>query len=368
MSAGATGLERDLNLLRRRAWVFIPFFLLGLVLAFFLAGVAGKTNAVASIQLETVVHEVFTGGDRGLRVFEAQAMTADQEFKQKVRARIGDENFDYARFNISLTPQGVADGVARGVLTVSIKDDEKATAERYRQAWVDTFITEYTSPDGLFRRRFLEKREAVALALESEYQAALQNLKDMARSLNVAAPLDHLILRDRAGTLMEDLSQQEAELIAGRAEAQAALSAAQGASPEVAAALATNILGAPVSSAQAVAALKARADTLDAAIASLRQLQAGYSDASLDPEFLRALDYVRALDQLKVDGFGRLANARGSVTSAESTADTSYSFSGGATGTMVGRVAIVLAVTIVFGLIAIYTLEWLSQVRRGEAS
>ncbi len=55
------------------------------------------------------------------------------------------------------------------------------------------------------------------------------------------------------------------------------------------------------------------------------------------------------------------------VTSAESTVETSYSFSGGAAGTLVGRVAVVLAVTIVFGLIAIYTLEWLSQVSRGAS-
>lgn len=367
MSGGASGLKRDLNLVRRRAWLFIPFFLLGILLSFAFAGVAGQANAVASLQLETVVHEVFIGGDRGLRIFEADAMTADAEFKQKVRERIGDSEFDYARFTISLAPHSVADGVARGVLTVSIKDDDRATAERYRQAWVDVFVEEYTALDGLFRRRFLEKREAVALVLEQEYQTAYQRLEDLARAKGITAPLDQLALRDREGTVLEDLSRQEAALIAAHAEAQATLAAAKSASPEVAAALASSFLGANISAAQATSALSAKAAALAAAIADIRKLQAQYSDAAFDSEFLRALDYVRALDQLKVEGYGRLANARGAVTSAESTVETSYSFSGGAAGTLVGRVAVVLAVTIVFGLIAIYTLEWLSQVSRGAS-
>ncbi len=367
MSRRASGLERDLDLVRRRAWLFVPFFLLGILLSFALGSVAGQANAVASLQLETVVHEVFIGGDRGLRIFEADAMTAEPEFKQKVRARIGDENFDYARFSISLNPHSVADGVARGTLTVSIKDDDRATAERYRQAWVDVFIEEYTGPEGLFRRRFLDKREAVALALENEYQEALKQLVDLARSKGITVPLEQVVPHKREGTLLAELPGQEAELVASLAEARAALSAARNAGPDVAAALAASVLGTSVPPAQAVESLTARVAVLEGAIAEVRRTQAQYSDASFDAEFLQALDYVRALDQLKVEGFGRLANARGSVTSAESTAEVSYSFSGGAAGTLMGRVAVVLAVTIVFGLIAIYTLEWLSQVRRGAA-
>jgi hypothetical protein len=34
---------------------------------------------------------------------------------------------------------------------------------------------------------------------------------------------------------------------------------------------------------------------------------------------------------------------------------------------MVGRVAVVIAVTMVFGLIAIYLLEWLTQVRAASS-
>lgn len=367
MSGGASGLERDLKLVRRRAWLFIPFFLLGILISFGLARVSGQANAVASMQLETVVHEVFLGGDRGLRIFEAEAMTGDEEFKQKVRERIGDPNFDYARFAISLDPQAVADGVARGVLTVSVKADDRATAERYRQAWVDVFADEYTTQDGLFRRRYIEKRTAVAVALEKEYQAAFSQMKEMAKTKGISAPLDQIAIHDRNTNFYAELAKEEAALASERSSAQAALAAARGASPEVAAALATSVLGAPVPAAQAIDSLAARVTALDAAIAELRRQQSQAADATFDPEFLKALDYVRALDQLKVEGYGRLANARGAVVSAESTIETSYSFSGGATGTLVGRLAVILAVTIVFGLIAIYTFEWLSQVGKGTA-
>src|SRR3990172_477600 len=118
MSGRTSGLERDLNLVRRRAWLFIPFLLLGLLLSFALGSLAGEANAVATMQLETVIHDLFTGGDRGLRIFEAQSMTGDAEFKSKVREAIGDPNFDYARYSVALQPISVADGVSRGTLTV----------------------------------------------------------------------------------------------------------------------------------------------------------------------------------------------------------------------------------------------------------
>ena len=76
----------DLNLVKRRAWLFIPLFLLGLFVAFVLVSAAGDANAVATMQIETVVHDA-VGGDRGLRIFEAESMTTDEKFKAKVRAR-----------------------------------------------------------------------------------------------------------------------------------------------------------------------------------------------------------------------------------------------------------------------------------------
>ena len=81
-------------------------------------------------------------------------------------------------------------------------------------------------------------------------------------------------------------------------------------------------------------------------------------DTQAAPEELRGAALVR--DQSYI----RLANGRVAVRSAESHAETSYTFSGGVAGTTQGRVAVTIAFTLVFGVIAIYTLEWLSQLRR----
>ena len=75
---------------------------------------------------------------------------------------------------------------------------------------------------------------------------------------------------------------------------------------------------------------------------------------------------VRSTNAVRSDAYVRLNNARVAVTSSQSTAEVSYSSSGGVAGSLVGRIAIVIAVTLVFGLIAIYLLEWLSQVRLGD--
>ena len=54
------------------------------------------------------------------------------------------------------------------------------------------------------------------------------------------------------------------------------------------------------------------------------------------------------------------------VASSQSSIETSYTSSGGIAGTLFGRIAVVVAVTLVFGLIAIYVFEWLAQVRAGS--
>ena len=72
MSPQPTGLRRDLNLIRRRAWLFIPFFLLGIVIAYVFGSVAGEANAVASLTLDTLIQDVSQSGDRGFRIFEAE--------------------------------------------------------------------------------------------------------------------------------------------------------------------------------------------------------------------------------------------------------------------------------------------------------
>ena len=157
MPGVASGLQRDLRLIRRRAWVFIPFLVVGIFIAISFRSVAGDANAIASMTLETVVQDLVLGGDRGLRVFEAQSMTSDPAFKQKVVDATGDPNFDYSRFSVALSPISVADGVSRGILTVSVRDAKKTEAERLRGAFVEVFTIEYTATDGLFRLRFVNK-------------------------------------------------------------------------------------------------------------------------------------------------------------------------------------------------------------------
>jgi len=357
-------LERDLNLVRRRAWLFIPFLLLGILVSFALGSVAGKANAVATMQLETVVYDVFSGGDRGLRIFEAQSMTGDERFKKEVIAATGDPNFDYARFAISLNPISVADGVARGVLTVAIKDDNKAKAESLRANFVAVFTKEYTAQDGLFRVRFIENRTTVADAAEKQYQVAVKQLREVAGAKGANLPLDELSISRGAGTLAEEFNKQEVSLQGELAEVKSALDVINSGkwSADANAALAAATLKTPVSG-DPRQALGSRQTALETSIASLRKLRADLSDTSLDPEIVKALDAVRTNLQLKFDAYGKIANARAAVTAAESNIDVSYSFSGGVAGTLIGRVAVALAFTVVFGLIAIYTLEWLSQVR-----
>jgi hypothetical protein len=367
MTGHTSGLERDLRLVRRRAWLFIPFFFLGLLVAFAFGSLAGKSNSVATIQLETVVHQVFAGGDRGFRIFEAEAMTKSQPFKDKVIAATGDPKFDYARYTISLAAIAVGDGVASGTLTVSVRDDDKATADRLRKAFVDVFTHEYTAQDGLFRTGFVASRAEVAAAAEQQYQAAYTNLKTLAQAKSITAPLDQIALHRRDGGLAEQLSRTEADLQAQLAEVQGAIKAVSGSgvNAEVAAAIASSVLKTPVASVNAPGVLAAKEQALVGAITALRQQRASFADGAFDAEFLSALDRVRGLDQLKEDAHGRLVDTQAAVVSAESSAEPTYSASGGLAGSTGGKGAVVIAVTIVFGLIAIYTLEWLSQIRRG---
>ncbi|MCK9517408.1 MAG: hypothetical protein M0R74_00050 [Dehalococcoidia bacterium] len=358
MSPRTNGFERDLNLVRRRAWLFIPFFVLGLLAAFAAGTVAGDSTAVATMQLDTMVHDMVPGGDRGLRIFEAQAMTTDDRFKAAVREEIGDPNFDIARFVVVLRPVSIAEGVSRGTLTVSIADSDKATAGRYRDAWVSVFEHHYTALDGLFRTRFIESKQDVADLAEQRYTETFAAIQGQHPEL----PLDELVRSpdQRGFTLVEELSRQEGQLLRQLAEVEGAL-----ASGNVTGALASAVLGTPIADGQAQAALEGRRASLEAAIGTVREQRAAYSDASLDPELRTAIDDLRSLADLRLESATRLNNARVVITSAQSDVETTYTFSGGVAGSMAGRVAIVVAITVVFGVIAIYALEWLSQVRTG---
>jgi hypothetical protein len=352
----------DLNLVKRRAWLFIPFFLLGLIVAFVFVSVAGDANAVASLQIETIVHDAVIGGDRGLRIFEAEAMTTDVAFKAKVRTRIGNAQFDYARFSISLNPISVADGVSRGVLTVSVTDPKKAQAELFRQAWVDTFIQEYTADDGLFRTRFIETSTGVAVAAEAEFQRIYTALKPAADAKGI--PLAAL-LEGGDASLVGQLNVQEADLTRQLYEIQGALQAYGSSltSPDLAA-VTSSLLKTPVDATSALGALRNRATSLQLAIQAIRQQRTALSDVALDAAFLSQVDELRGARDIKGQSYVRLANANVAVRSARSDVESSYSLSGGIAGTMQGRIAVAVAFTLVFGIIAIYTVEWLSQLRR----
>ncbi|HEX6029867.1 MAG TPA: hypothetical protein VFY90_00465, partial [Tepidiformaceae bacterium] len=273
-------------------------------------------------------------GDRGLRIFEAESMTTDERFKQKVIERIGDPNFDYSRFSISLSPISVADGVSRGTLTVSITDPDKANAERYRTAFVEVFTDEYTADQGLFRTRFIEKKQQVVDSAEQHFQDAYEKAKPAAAAAGI--PLDDIIRPSFATgrNVIDELAVQEGELRGSLAEAQAAGDSA-------------------------------RVQQLNVAIKSIQDQRAAFSIGNLPPELRQQVGALSGLLETRQGAYVRLANAQDAVNSAQSDVEASYSFSGGLAGSLLGRVAIVIAVTLVFGLIAIYAWEWLSQIRAG---
>ncbi|MGE0601466.1 MAG: hypothetical protein AB7J35_18625 [Dehalococcoidia bacterium] len=364
MPPGTSGLERDLNLVRRRAWLFIPFGILGILAALFIGSATGDANAVASITLDTTVHDLVIGGDRGLRIFEAQEMTSDDRFRQKVKDAIGDQDFDFSRFTISLTPISVADGISRGILTVSITDPDEATAQKYRQAFVDVFTNEYLNQDGLYRQRFRETRATVAEDTQKQYLEAYDALKSKAPSgVNV-----DLLIETRGNTSTSTVSfEQLAQLQSQLAEVNGALATASSASPAALAAVASSILGQPVAAGDAQAALTLKKNALESSIDAYSKNSIVIAESVLDADTLRLLDTVRGLRSVKDEAYIRLANADVAALSAESHMDVTYSASGGLAGSLIGRIAVALVVTIVFGLIAIYTLEWLSQARSASA-
>lgn len=362
MLRGTSGIQYDLHLVKRRAWLFIPFLILGVFVGFSLSSVAGNANATATLQIEALVYDAVIGGDRGLRVFEAQSMTTDERFKERTRGRIGDPNFDYSRFAISLLPISVADGVSRGILTVTVTDPVLADAERYRQAWVDTFIQEYTTLEGLYRTRFVENTSDVAVDAEKKFQDLYTELRPQAEAKGV--PMDVLLVGGDT-SIPSQLNVQEARLIRDLAETQAVSRAyASGGPSAELAAVAASIFGQPVAAGDALGALNGRARALQATLDVVRQERLRLSDGSFDPAFMLKVSELRGARDIRGSTFIRHANARIAVQSAESDAEVSYSVSGGVAGTNRGRVAVAIAITVVFGLIAIYTVEWLTQLRR----
>lgn len=366
MPTGTSGLERDLNLVRRRAWLFIPFAVLGILAGLFVGSATGDSNAVATMTLDTTVHDLVAGGDRGLRIFEAQEMTSDPRFKEKVIAAIGDPNFDYARFAISLSPISVADGISRGILTVSIADPEKANAEKYRGAFVDVFSREYTARDGLFRTRYVDRRAVTAQNADAALADALTKLKAATAGKDIDLAV---LLETRGQTAPSTVAYSiQADMRRELAEIDGALANLGSLSATAAASLAASIMGQPVAPGDTQTVLIARKAALEAAIAEFTRSTPTIAETTLDRETLLLLDLARGRRQVKDESYVRLANAQVAVDSAESNIETSYTFSGGLAGSLIGRVAVALVVTVVFGLIAIYTVEWLSQARSDSSA
>jgi len=358
MSPRTTGLERDLNLVRRRAWLFIPFLVLGIFVAIAFGSLAGDTTSVATIRVETDVQNLIEGGDRGLRVYDAEAMTDDERFHELVRQEIGDPDFDMERFQVTLTILSVTEGATRGTLTVKISDPDPAAANRYRDAWVEVFEREFQLPDGLLRLRYVETAEQMAKDAEQRYAEAFSAMQAKYPDL----PLDELVRSgdERGYALVEELSRQEAEIQRMLAEVEGALN-----SGNVTGAVASAILGTTVSDAQAEASLLGRQASLEAALESIRAQRAAYSDGNLDPELRTELASLRSLADLRHESATRWNNARLASAAAQTNLDVTLGASGGLATSLAGQVMVVLAITVVFGLIAIYTVEWLSQVRSG---
>ncbi|HXU25317.1 MAG TPA: hypothetical protein VN697_14935 [Tepidiformaceae bacterium] len=365
MTPRTSGFDRDIRLIRRRAWLFIPFFLLGIAVALFYSRVSGKTNAIGTISIQTVVHEVYSGGDRGFRTFEADQMTREPVFKKEVIDAIGDPNFDYSRFGIALSTVSIGDGVSSGTETVAIQDANPSLAQKYRNAWVNVFIKEFMSTDGLFRTTATNQRKGVADQAEKNYATDYTKLVALAKAEGVTAPLDQIAQPSRDRSVTQGLNTQQADLLTQLAEVQAAeKTIAAGADAATASALASNVLQTTVSGDPA-AALKAKEATLTAAIATISQQRTAMSDGSFSPEFQSLLDNVRQEANVKDAAYQNYNDGKAAAVSVRTDVAPVYTQSGGKGASLIGRTAIVLVITIVFGLIAIYAWEWLSQVRAG---
>ncbi len=361
MSRGTSGLSGDLEVLRRRAWLFIPFGVAGLAAALFIGSFSGEYGAVAQLSLDTSVHDLVAGGDRGLRIYEAQQMTGDPRFREKVVQATGHPDFNFGRFSIGLVALTVAEGTSRGVLTIGIRDPDKALAERYREAFVSVFVAEFTAKDGLWRTRFLETRRRTADETAAKFDEVYRRLKARTDPLGVYLPplLEH---RGWSSPGLADY-QEQASLRRQLADVRGALEAIKGIPEGAAAAVAASALGQPVPAGDATAALTARKKSLESALAEVRENPGYFPEEQLDLETQRLLDEARSLRIMKDEANARLANALIAVNTAEGFVAASYSSSGSRAGSLPGRIAVALAITIVCGLIAIYAVEWLSPGR-----
>ena len=227
------------------------------------------------------------------------------------------------------------------------------------------FIKEFMSADGLFRTTATNQRKGVADQAEKNYATDYTKLVALAKAEGVTAPLDQIAQPSRDRSVTQGLNTQQADLLTQLAEVQAAeKTIAAGADAATASALASNVLETTVSGDPA-AALKAKEATLTAAIATISQQRTAMSDGSFSPEFQSLLDNVRQEANVKDAAYQNYNDGKAAAVSVRTDVAPVYTQSGGKGASLIGRTAIVLVITIVFGLIAIYAWEWLSQVRAG---
>ena len=241
----------------------------------------GEATAVASLTLDTTVHDLVVGGDRGLRIFEAQEMTSDTAFRDEVRAAIGDPDFDFGRFAISLSPISVADGISRGILTVSDYRPRESRGERYRQAFVDVFITEYTAPDGLCRPASSTGAVRSPRTTPSSSKRSTLSSRPGRDPLGINIDLPLVDVRGQTSPSTLDYEQQ-AQLRRELAEVEGAIGAIAGISDGAAAAVAGSVLGQPVAAGDAASALAARKSALEAAIEAFAVDTVAFAESKLD--------------------------------------------------------------------------------------
>lgn len=365
-TATASGLERDLSLIRRRGWVFAPFLLVGIALAVVAGTLGGDSTASASLELETLVYGVPAGADRGLRVFEAQAMTRDRAFQDMVRQEAGEPGLDFGRYSISLIAPAVSEGLSQGTLNVSISDSDQDVAARLRDAFVEVFTREFLEEDGLFRQRHVERQRGVAETIEREFNVRHDELRALAEQSGVDN-YEQLIAVGGENSPVDELNMQIADLSRELAEVEGALAVVSGGVPEgVAAAIASSTLGQPVSGSDAAGALTAWRDALVEAMGRLQERHLAISGAGLDADLRQALDEVRALARLRETAYERVADANVAAASAQTSVETSTSLAGPRELSLPALVAVAVASAIVLGLIAIFALEWFSGLRAAE--
>jgi hypothetical protein len=266
---------------------------------------AGEVEARADLEL--TISGIEWLEDAGFSVERAEAMTADPEFRQRVLEAIGDESFDYGRFDVRMEEFAAVGGSEWGTLQVGIRDGDAGDAERYRDAFTGAFTEHWKNPDGLFRRQPVANRERAAALAESSFAEAYAAL--LPKTDQLGLPLAEL-LRAGAGTgttLADELNKEEIRLRAELALIDATLALPALANSSFQASI---ILDVGVPEGAGELALRQRREIIVGAINLAVGRRNALSDGGLPPEILGELDNLRGLAEVKREAFVALNEAR----------------------------------------------------------